>query len=772
MTKLIINLLESCEKREFDKVVKTYLREIHNFNQIVITDGKDDIGIDIKVFDKNNSKIQYQLTVQKSNTDQEKKQLEYKIIEDLEKASKNYKDFGYSNKLIYFYSKAMTNKRIRYFAAKAFDDFQIDLEFIDANRIAEESEEYIEIQRTLLELNELDKFNLKNSLFDDEQTNLVFDLISFGQVSDFKKHIIETFILQSLFTQNKLSKEKIIELCKNQFNTNENSIFYEKLINKLQTEKKITKSIDKTTLRLSSEEELRIKHLKKKFKLEEDLFLKNLTNILQKYNQVVNLNDYINQLKVIYTNNFNTNISDILNNSSSLDLSGISREFINFIKTRLSNSVQAKELAKLLIRLCDESKFIQKICASKVLGAKTNYNRLETYINTKKRVFIDTSIAINAICYYYFPKSTFENYFYNTSKNLIQFARKNKISLYIVERYIWEVQNHVKEAFNILPFTNLPAFEKLGKSRNAFYNFYQNLVLESNHDDISFEDFLNNFGFKNSTTTKSFNSKIENFLSELGIEKIVIEKGYNIKETNWLFQNELLNTKKFKTKFALENDSIMVEFLADKDTNIHPLQPVFSTWDKTFFNVWEKYLNEYPNAQRWFMFTPSRLIDHYALLKFSINEETVSKEMLAIISDDIISGTHTLLDSIMYIFNPNDEVGLVYTNKLAEIRDNEILRIKTNQLIPPEDFEGEAVIDDIFFKLTSHYQDSDDYINLFKKVFTRKDFVSKVIDVLTQEVANFYKDTRISEKLFNVFDELIEIIKKDEISKLDATKND
>ena len=77
-------------------------------------------------------------------------------------------------------------------------------------------------------------------------------------------------------------------------------------------------------------------------------------------------------------------------------------------------------------------------------------------------------------------------------------------------------------------------------------------------------------------------------------------------------------------------------------------------------------------------FTPSQFIDRYSLLSFSINEETISKDMLAIISGDIIQHTASLIDSLSLILNPNDEVGLEYTKKFAERADIKIKNVRNS----------------------------------------------------------------------------------------------
>lgn len=84
----LIQMLAQCEKSEFDEVVKSYLKAIYKTKTLVITDGKNDGGLDVKVMDMPLKKLQFQMTVQKSSTAQERKKLEEKMLADVAKAQK------------------------------------------------------------------------------------------------------------------------------------------------------------------------------------------------------------------------------------------------------------------------------------------------------------------------------------------------------------------------------------------------------------------------------------------------------------------------------------------------------------------------------------------------------------------------------------------------------------------------------------------------------------------------------------------------------------
>jgi hypothetical protein len=761
-TKNLIQLIESTDKPEFDKVVKAYLKSEYEYKKIVFTDGKDDIGLDIKVFDFKGQKIQFQLTTQKSKTQSEFNSFKKKLIEDLVKAKENFTNYKYSNKLIFLYSHTLTNKRIREFEKIAFTDHKIDLELIDANRIAEESENIIEIQSVLYKISELDKFNSKQSLFENEKENLVFDLLTFGKPSEFKLQIIEAFILNTIFINEQLSKDEIVGQCESKFQVDENNVFYEKLLNKLLTSKKLIKNEDKTAYVLSVDEKKNLTTKIQQYELDEKIFIRDITKILEAHNQDSYVKDYVLELKELYTKNFSSDLQEIMSQTDESKLFGVIKEFLIFIENGNKNCLKPKKLAKELLAYCLYSKFIQKIAASKVYCENINNSRLQNYLTTQKRIFIDTAIALNALCYFYNTKINYDNYFFKLSKNLIEFSIKEKLKLNISERYIWEIQNHIKDSFKILPFSRIKNFSKLGSSRNIFYNFYMHLIKSDSIDqDLSFDVFLSKFGFDEDSSTKSTNSKINSYLEEMNIFKFEFDYDYEIDETNKLFDNQLIKNNKYKSTFTRNNDSIMVEFLAHNNIDIHPLKPLFVTWDKTFFDVQKEYLKKFPDAQQWLMLPPGKLIDTYAILKFSIDSESVTENLLALISDELYQNTNTLIDTVKFILNPEDTIGLEYTNKLADIREREVNNINNNVNNPPQAYEGEAIIDDVVYNLTNHFQEKEDQkeFELFKEIFTKKEFMTEVIDNITNAVSTYYEFNTIEPKFYESFENIIQKIK-------------
>jgi hypothetical protein len=502
LKKTILQVIEGLLKNEFDELVKLYLKNEFGYEKIIITDGKDDIGLDIKVFNDNKSrKIQYQLTTQKSKSSTEKAAFNKKVIEDFEKAQNNATEYSYSNKLIYFYSYSLTNKQIRDLEKLADKDYNLDLEFIEANRLAEEIEDIPIIQDYLFSLIGIE--NNKNIT----GNNLLYDLISFGKPSEFKYQIIEAFILQLFLKQETIAFEEIKSAIEEKFNLDDKNDYYLKLINSLSTNKIIKKNKESGSFTIIDEAKSDLKKRNNDFLLERGLFRNYVEDILKKYKQEEFIDEYISKLTDLYTNNFDKNIEDISSNKETYQLSTIYGDFSVFIENKLCKTLDHKELAIELLQLCKRNKFIQKISASNVYVNKINDTKIKRYLNIKKKIFIDTSIALHCICYYFRSKSNYNNFYYNTSKKLLELIHKENITIYISERYVWEIANHFRDAFRLIPFSNIIQDHKLGNSKNVFYNFYLNLRNTENYLE-TFESFINEFGIKENSSKESYNSHI------------------------------------------------------------------------------------------------------------------------------------------------------------------------------------------------------------------------------------------------------------------------
>ena len=752
--KQLIQIINACEKNEFDIIVKSYLKNVYGYERVVVTDGKDDTGIDIKIFDIGSEKNQYQMTIQKSENTQQKSQLKTKIFEDVAKAKINAEEYGYSYRLYFFYSYEMTNKTQREYKREALTQHNIDLEIIDANQIAEEAEDFWALQQTIYKISGFEEFKIKTSQYDSDNKNLIYDLISFGKASDIKLELVEAYIIQCLYENDSLSQTEIAELCIAKFSSKENTTFYTKLINKIYSkDKRLVYSKESKKYSLSVEERKKLASLIEQNKLDEQHFFNELVTILKKYNQEDNLSKYIDLLYDLYINNFSKRIR-LSDDIEKLELNNL----FTYTKNQLKDTQLCKQMILNLLTVCDNNKYMQEVCASAIFGSKINIDDLQNYAKEKKFVYIDTTIALHLLCYFYEQDNDYENYYYQLSKQLSEFCRKNSIELHLTNRYMWEITTHIQEAFNLVPFTKLSNFNSLGKSKNVFYNYYCYLF-ESDIIDCSYEEFLSNFEFKNSNNRSSDNHHnnqlIEQYLNNLGIKIIYITKTYDINATSKILGIQLASSNRNKTAFALNNDAIMFEYLGDNN-DVHDIDPIFITWDKILFKVLKEFFTKNPSALRWMQFTPSQFIDRYSLLSFSINEETITKEMLALLSGDIVNHTYSLLDSLALILNPEDKVGLEYTKRLVEMKDSQIYTTDKQSDEISENTDNNA-LDTTVFHISTHYRGNEIQYNNIKKLFMSEEHMEEVLSIIDKSNKIIIEKHSFDK---NIFDELDKIIAK------------
>ena len=110
--------LDSMSKEEFDELVRIFqLSYLHN-NEVVIVDGTNDGGCDLKVYqNKREIKKCVQVTIQK--------QIEVKLKRDLEKVSNKVSQYGYSNKFEFYCSISISEEKVEELKKFAIDKYDI-----------------------------------------------------------------------------------------------------------------------------------------------------------------------------------------------------------------------------------------------------------------------------------------------------------------------------------------------------------------------------------------------------------------------------------------------------------------------------------------------------------------------------------------------------------------------------------------------------------------------------------------------------------------------
>lgn len=745
--KSLIQQLSHCEKYEFDEVVKSYLKEIYKLTNIVFTDGKNDGGIDVKVLDITKAKLQFQLTVQKSSTSAEKNGLRKKILEDVQKAERNFRIYGYSQRLEFFYSYPLTETFIDDVQQTAFVDFGISLVVIDAKRIAGCAHNYPNLYKTILQQSGYNKIILKNSTIS-EKDKLFYDLVGFGEAADVKLRIVEAFLLQCLFDNGSMEKEELVQLCISKFKSSENTHFYDKMLSRMYSrEERLTYNKETKEYSLAEKEREKIAKATQNIEVDENLFYSRVKCVLDNYNEGDNLSEYVNLLYELYINNIQQRIGQ----QGSCGIEDTNK-ILNFAIQNLNSEDCAKKLVEDLVKICDENKYIQKNCAGKVFGSTIDIDILQNYANSEKRVFIDTTLALHMLCYYNYETKGYNNYYYILSCSLHDFCRKNNIRLYLTKPYFQEVRQHILEAMNLKAYMQIPGIEKLGGSKNVFYNYYW--FLKKKGLVGGYDAYLDTMKFRFYPIDETLIQEIEVQLNNMGVELVDLKKTYNTNDVKRLIETELINKNRNKSSFGLNHDSLMICYLGDKDVEVHPVDPIFLTWDRTLFSVMEAYFKTFPKAQRWMQFTPSQFIDRYSLLSFSVNEETISKEMLAMLSGDIEEKNSSLLDSLTLILNPEDKTGRQYIDKFTKMKDGSIYMTGRKSDAPQDELQDDS-LDSLILDLTKYYKKQEGGLRKLRQLFGRSELVDEVVELISKNLRNYIAHNCFLDDMIPNFDNLI-----------------
>lgn len=754
--KFYVQLIESLEDPEMDKVAERYLNEVEDEINVFNCNGPYDSGLDMREFDVTNINTQFQITTRA-------KKFEQKLKDDLKKAKKNVEEYSLPNKVTYFYSYPLTSAVILNYKKMAKDDFGIVLNLVEANTIAGAAKVYDSLGKLLIDISEIDKHRTKDGYFDDPKVRSFYDLMSFGSSTDIKHDIIKSFVLNHLIQNEPCVKDELLSTINSHFSTSIDSNYFDGFLNKLKSEGRI--KIEGDIVELNNSEREKLTELLNDYRDQEALLKKELHDVLVKYELVSEIDLVIAHLGKLYESNYSSNLGEFTDRKSNIqDLRTATEEFKKFISTKLDEQSDSESLTKSLLKIADENEIISRIAAGQVYSKVSAPDKLQEYIsqnNNNKDIFLDTNVLIYLIFNHYDSEAEFNSYHYPVSKQLLDFRDKYDLFYRTTSTYAIETANIFKDALSIIPFTKLSIFDSLGGSNNVVYKFYLHLKDYNRLEDHieTFEDFLLEFKFKQNKINPNYNylPQISHILDTLAID-IETPDRYEISSAVEMINADLKEHERHKSNFAINNDAIMLNRLGDPDVDVNPLDPIFCTWDLSLFGVRNKYFEDNPNCTKWMMYTPSRLMDHFSMMNFEVKSGSLSNEVLSILEEDYSfqSRTQSLLDSMITIINPENEVGLKYANRLGKLREKEILEIDRKEESKSTGIETSSV-DVVFKDLFVHYafNSGEGAFDSFKSIFTKDEFFDDIFNILQIEIESVSKIGVTSADLFKQIDEII-----------------
>lgn len=276
------------------------------------------------------------------------------------------------------------------------------------------------------------------------------------------------------------------------------------------------------------------------------MFMMCIKQVLADYQQDAFLEDYVNLLYSLYINNFKARFSQ-----ESQNMVEETKSILHFANSKMADEHAARQMVSDLVKVCDENKYIQRNCAGKIFSSTIAIDTLKNYADSKKRIFVDTTLPLHMLCFFNYQVKDVKNYYYVLSCSMYEFCKKRHIQLYLTRAYFNEVVHHVWEAINLIPYSKIPGIEKLGGSKNVFYNFYHYLKKLGKDNGMTYSEFLDEMKFQKYPMEGTLEQQIEFQLRHLGMNIVEFTKKYDIDNTRKLLDNELTATGKINLSLVL-----------------------------------------------------------------------------------------------------------------------------------------------------------------------------------------------------------------------------
>lgn len=551
----------------------------------------------------------------------------------------------------------------------------------------------------------------------EDSESLFYDFMNYGSATNaLKNRVVNSFVFFNLYQKdmqcNELIKEMV--LFSKQSLTTPSA---KRLLERLESNGRITSNKD-GVISLSEVERERLTDVYSDYSERIQDFNRQLKDIINNYSLNCNELKLFSLLKSFFENNFNIDLIEI---NDDITLEG---DNIHNLCAKLEEfDCPKKDIQQLmleLLTLCKNNDVLVRLGLGKLFTKITNPDVYESIVRVNKKVYLDTTIILYALCYNTEIGDSV-NRRYRAVKNLLSVASgKQTINLLFSDHYLSEVLYHLRQALLLIPFADRFVVAKQPISTNVFYQYYFEMRKEGKlpNNIESFADFL----------MEAFNIEEQDAYSPdfwdiaSGIVSDILYDDLNINLVNAkVYQEDKVgksssvfistspNNRNPKIGSVLKNDAIMGLILFD-----HPAEepdPFFLTWDLAFANYRKKYIEQYKRSKKlfWHLFSPQKFVNHLDLLEFKVNVDSLSDDLLSLIeSDDSKIQTKYVIDRFSRFL---DIPGMdpVKRRKYIALLSTEIL----NEHDFPNTVEAELEIEtewskaaDLLDKILDYYKES------------------------------------------------------------------
>lgn len=745
---------------DFSEFIRIFQLNYWKYEEVIDVDGSNDGGCDIKVYkNKKETKKCIQITTQKT--------LDAKIKRDLNKVSLMISKYKYSPKFEFYCTIPISEEKIDEYKKFAIDNYDIDLDIYEAKRLSQiNCREAIDFIYSLH-----DGIIVNPETIDlDKSTKILYDLLANGKDStDIKNSFIDSVIISILYEKSPINisdlKKELEYRIQMKFPDIQHSI------NRLKTDKRVVKDASDSTLLCLSEDEIdSVRDIYATSGMMEREFKEKLSKILSTYN-IAFSETIFEKLVELYKTCYKSDLDSIMPESEQEPtLKKIFENFKKYLLTLIPRQEEIDSLINEIYGLCEENNYLNRISASESFLGLYKSNKLEKYLNKKKKdIYLDTPAFVYFLCSCYGAENKdWDNPYYKSVKSLykLQEEHPDQINFCITRGYLQEVVGEIMKAlqFSKIATYNYNLFKNLGETRNSLINYYfylkRNGILEENTETeiTSFEDFLIYLCLDNvDVNDKQFYTNTMqalNEFAELNDIQIIEQSGSdNFWNAKTAYEKILLKDTKNKSRTAIKNDVNQVLLALEQD-NLRDCY--LATWDNTIYKLRDKLRadDELSRYSYFYIYNPARLSNKIALECFNINRSALTNEIFAYADSryDISNRMKSLLELIAPFFNKAGKNKLIRT--LAKIR-KEQLEVKESEA-ESRSVDKNLPIEDIFIRLLPDDEMKDKDKTIMEKFASfisednNEDFIMGTIDAMMKmddymqyDLTEFYR--RINE---------------------------
>lgn len=756
------NIISTLSENMFRDFVKEYVKAYWKTDEVEITDGPWDGGVDL-VFYKNNvpEKRNIQVTVQDK--------YETKLMNDVIKSKKNVDMYSYQSSLYFFISKPISHSKKDELNDKAERDYDISLRIYDANKLACDIERYPKVRAFLMSL--FSPKLLSKPTFD-IKNKVIYDMFTTGSnVANIKYDFINSFIQYYLLENSK----KTIDDIQKQVNTQlTDNLSQKTILSQLDYQVKrgilVKDNFQRYSLSATTRGEF------EKLRETSEILLQSLVltiqQCLEKYGLHKFTNQVCNKLIELYNAHYNSEIEEISQSRDSKNISEhkVFEDLEGYLKT-LPYTGEVNTVVKDILLSVSDNVYLNKIAVTTMFTNLFKSNSFEEYFSVfKKNIYLDTQVLLQVICWS-FKNTDYDDMQYGAVKYLMQqvTSQKDKVCLLTTREYVEEAVYHLWEAYQLQRLLQIPAITELGPSKNVFFNFYLHLLNIGEAIYADFTDFLYDLlgddisveGMGQNEFIHEISGRIEKNLEYCGIEVITTRYYDELRVAQKEYDLHLLDKRYSKPRRAQNNDLICMLYLSEECNHINPDsnlldEPFFITWDSTFYTFRKKFLNKFKGRSYFYIYTPMKFANRLSVMNLKINTACINYDIISLAENNFKYSNESIsfIDTLSSFFRSDDANNWKLGQKLATMRkqqeeDSEISDFSVGrQVYQP--------VDVVLKNIKDHYNnDVKTSFEIIVKIFEKNEIADMIVDIISRGCEIITTNAKLDDNYFQLFDKFI-----------------